>query len=124
MTKSGDFTNVRFTNIKDFNKFYKTAKDVIGRAKEGNADNTSYNLENRHNEYYMTCVPWLNFEGMTHPVPDEIESQVVPRICWGKYVENNGRYELTLNINVSHIFVDGYPLSRAFENIQGCIDEL
>lgn len=124
MTESGDFTNVRFKNVKDFDEFYATATGVIEQAKAGGADNTSYNLEEGHNEYYMTCVPWLNYEGMTHPVPDEIESQVVPRICWGKYVDNNGRYETTLNINVSHIFVDGYPLSCAFNNIQKYIDEL
>jgi chloramphenicol O-acetyltransferase type B len=124
MTQSGDFTNVRFTNVEDFDKFYSTAKEVIEQAKVSKVDNENYNLESIHNEYYMTCVPWVDFEGMTHPVPDEIESQVVPRICWGKYVENNGRYALTLNINVSHIFVDGYPLSCAFKNIQECIDEL
>lgn len=123
MTESGDYTNVRFTNVKDFDEFYATAKEVIESAKVGKVDNTSYNLENGHNEYYITCVPWLNFEGMTHPIPDEIESQVVPRICWGKYIDNNGRYELTLNINVSHIFVDGYPLSCVFKNIQEYLDE-
>ena len=61
---------------------------------------------------------------MTHPIPDDKASQCVPRICWGKYTENNGRYELTLNITVSHMFVDGYPLANVFNNIQDLLDRV
>lgn len=39
---------------------------------------------------------------MSHPIPDSLESQCIPRICWGKFVKNNEKYELTLNITVSH----------------------
>ena len=78
----------------------------------------NYNPENCYNEYYITCVPWINFTQFTHPIPDDEASQCIPRICWGKYVETDGRYELTLNITVSHIFVDGYQLSKAFNVIQ------
>ena len=46
----------------------------------------------------------------------------MPRICWGKYVEQNEKYQLTLNITVSHILVDGYPLAKAFNKIQELLD--
>lgn len=51
-------------------------------------------------------------------------SQCIPRICWGKYIEKDGKYELTLNITVSHIFVDGFPLSRTFNKIQELLDNV
>ena len=72
-----------------------------------------------YNDYYMTCLPWISIESMTHPLCDNnYESASCPRICWDKYVEVDNQYLMTLNITVSHCFVDGYPLSCAFKNIQ------
>ena len=119
MTESGTFENVRFKNCKDFKMFYSVAQQYIeGAKKQKKIKKERYNPENCYDEYYITCVPWVDFTQVTHPIPDDIASQCIPRICWGKYIEKEGRYELTLNITVSHIFVDGYPLSKAFNNIQ------
>lgn len=123
MTKTGDFENVRHSNYKSYKTFYEIAKENIETAKkQDNLKSDEYNPENSFNEYYITCLPWVNFTQMTHPIPDSVESQCVPRICWGKYEMVNGRYKLTLNITVSHIFVDGYPLSKAFINIQDLLN--
>lgn len=97
MTESGTFENAK---------------------KQKHIKNEKYNPENCYNEYYITCVPWVDFTQFTHPIPDDISSQCVPRICWGKYIEKNEKYELTLNITVSHIFVDGFPLAQTFNKIQ------
>lgn len=119
MTDSGTFENVRFKNCTDYETFYKTASEHIENAKkQKHIKNEKYNPENCYNEYYITCVPWVDFTQFTHPIPDDISSQCVPRICWGKYIEKNEKYELTLNITVSHIFVDGFPLAQTFNKIQ------
>lgn len=119
MTKLGTFDNVRFKNCSDFKEFYQIASEHIEKAKnQSQIKNENYNPENCYDEYYITCVPWVDFTQVTHPIPDDKSSQCVPRICWGKYAEKNGKYELTLNITVSHMFVDGYPLSQAFNKIQ------
>ena len=119
MTKTNTFENVRFRNEKDYHKFYEVAKKNIDEAKnETELTKNNYNPDNNWNEYYITCLPWLNFEGLTQPIPEELHSQTVPRVCWGKYKENNNKYELTLNITVSHVFVDGLHISTAFNNIQ------
>ena len=61
---------------------------------------------------------------MTHPIPDDKESLSVPRVCFGKFHLVDGKYKLMLNINVNHAFVDGYPLSQAFVNIQKLLDDI
>ena len=125
MTETGTFENVRFNNCDNFEKFYQIASEHIEKTKkqiEINEEN--YNPKNCYNEYYITCVPWVDFTQFTHPIPDDIASQCIPRICWGKYVEQNGKYELTLNITVSHIFVDGYPLAQTFNKIQELLDNV
>lgn len=123
MTKGLVFTNARFKNNKDYNIFYKSCRECI----DGNYNNEykqEYNLEDKYDEYYITCVPWINFESATHPIPDDKHSQCVPRIGWGKYYKVNDRYEISLNIAVSHIFVDGYPLSCCFNKIQELLDNV
>lgn len=123
MTELNTFENVRFKNIIEFNKFYQIASEYIENAKKHTEiKKENYNPENCYDEYYITCVPWVDFTQFNHPIPDDKSSQCIPRICWGKYVKQDGRYELTLNITVSHIFVDGYPLSQAFNKIQELLD--
>lgn len=72
--------------------------------------------------YYFTCLPWINFETMTNPIPDDVETLSIPRICWGKYVMSGGRYYLSLSIQVNHALVDGRPLCDAFSEIQDRIN--
>lgn len=119
MTKTGTFENVRYQNNSVFKEFYKISSEKIEIAKEQlEIKKDDYNPKDCYNEYYITCVPWVDFTEFNHPIPDDIASQCIPRICWGKYVEKDGKYELTLNIMVSHIFVDGFPLATVFNKIQ------
>ena len=119
MTQIGTFENVRFKNCNGFKEFYEIAhKNIEDAKKQVEIKKENYNPENCYDEYYITCVPWINFTQFTHPMPDDVKSQCIPRICWGKYIEKDGLYKLTLNITVSHIFVDGYPLSMTFNKIQ------
>ncbi|HAB67668.1 MAG TPA: hypothetical protein DCE23_09915, partial [Firmicutes bacterium] len=125
MTQTGDFENVRFKNCKEYRKFYEEAHKRIEKAKrEEILDKEDYNPKNCYDEYYITCLPWIEFTQLTHPIPDDKSSQCIPRICWGKYYEDNGKYKMILNITVSHIFVDGYPLSKTFIKIQEMLDNV
>lgn len=124
MTDAGTYDNVRFKNVNNFKGFYKFASEYIENAKkQKKLKEESYNPDNCYNEYYITCVPWIDIIQITHPIPDDKSSQCIPRICWGKYSEENGKYELTLNITVSHIFVDGYHLSKTFNIIQKLLND-
>ncbi len=123
MTELGTFENVRFKNCHTFKEFYEIAHTKIEEVKkQSHIRKENYNPENCYDDYYITCTPWVDFTQVTHPIPDNQSSQCIPRICWGKYTENNGKYELMLNITVSHIFVDGFPLSQAFIKIQELLD--
>ena len=124
MTKNEIFENVRLINKDNYKEFYEMAKERIDKAKyQDKLNNESYNSTASYNEYYITCLPWTDFISMTHPIPEDKSSQTVPRVCWGKYIENNGKYEISLNITVSHVFVDGYHLSKVFNNVQELLND-
>ena len=101
----------------NYKEFYEMTKERIDKAKyQDKLNNESYNSTASYNEYYITCLPWTDFISMTHPIPEDKSSQTVPRVCWGKY-------EISLNITVSHVFVDGYHLSKVFNNVQELLND-
>ncbi len=124
MTEANTFENVSSKNYHDFNTFYEKTKMYVENAKHQKKVKESYNEGRTFDEYYITCVPWINFSSLTHPIPLDKPSQVVPRVCFGKYHLEGDRYKMMLNITVSHEFVDGYPLSQVFINIQKYLDEM
>lgn len=124
MTKSGVFENCNFEYEESYFAFYKKAKDLIENAKQQETVKDTYNESTNFDEYYITCIPWLSFESMSNPLPDNnLESSSVPRICWDKYKIEGNKITMTLNITVSHAFVDGYPLSQAFNTIQSLFND-
>lgn len=125
LTKNDTFENVRFSYVDNYHEFYNIAKENIDKAKnEDILTSDSYNLENTYNEYYITSVPWINFTSVIHPIPEDVSSLSVPRICFGKFVLNNEKYEMPFNITVSHVFVDGYHIYKVLKEIEDRLDNI
>lgn len=125
MTKTGIYENAGFKMIDDYQSFYNKTLEVLEEVKNQDFVKETFNDCELYDDYYMTCIPWLSMESMTHPLCDNnYESSSCPRICWDKYRLENDKFIMLLNITVSHCFVDGYPLSCAFKNIQNNFDNI
>lgn len=111
-------TNARHRDSDDLEEYLRLGREAVEKAVSGALQDGDYNPEKVTNDYYFTSVPWVNFRAITHAMPDDKDNQTIPRICFGKYHEENGRYLLTLNITVSHMFVDGLALARVFLRAQ------
>ncbi len=119
MTSSGIFENVDFEMCFDYVSFYKKAHTLIEEVKKHTSVKEEFNSSKLFNEFYITCIPWLSLESMSHPLIDnDYESLSCPRICWDKYRVENDKIIMNLNITVNHCFVDGYHLALAFNLIQ------
>lgn len=116
MTDLGVFENCGIKMTDNYNEFYKAAKTEIDNAKHEQRPREGYNTNNDYDDIYLTCLPWLDYTSMTHPIPQgDIQSLSVPRICFGKFNENK---VLNFNITVSHALVDGKDVSDAFLLLQ------
>lgn len=123
MTDLGMFENVNAEWTEDYHLFYERCRKVIEEAKHEPTIKEGYNDDDSMSDYYITCIPWLKYEAMTNPIPAGNPSSCsVPRICWGKYFLEDGRYKVRLNITVSHALVDGKDLSDAFASLQDKFD--
>lgn len=123
----GYFVN-RTAEYSNYRSFYENVLAIIKKAKmEKNTHPQNSDL-GRTDLLYFSCIPWVDFQSMTLPVitspygSDDQTYNIVPCIGWGKYVEENDRYKMSLHMKVSHAFIDGKPLADAFNNIQSALD--
>lgn len=126
MTDGGIFENCGHKHTSDYKEFYKRAYEEVESHKHILKVKDSYNDDvETYADYYITCIPWLKYAHMSHPMPDNQHSNSsVPRICWGKYYFDGDKVKIMLNITVSHMLVDGYPLSKTFLSIQNMLDNV
>ena len=119
MTIANVYENAGIKMVDDYKEFYDRCHRVVEDTKQMKIKQNEYNSNHDFDDYYMTCIPWLTIESMTHPLPDNnYESLSCPRVCWGKYEKIDDKYLMLLNITVNHCFVDGMPLANAFKKIQ------
>lgn len=123
-TIEGYFENGGNKMIEDYKEFYNVVRKELDDHKYHRVKaQESYNNE-VFDVYYMTCVPWITTVSMCHPIPDKnIQGQSVPRICWSKYYNKDGRMKMMLNITVSHILCDGHQLANTFIKVQEYLDK-
>lgn len=63
---------------------------------------------------FISCLPWLPFTSMTHPV-HSTRGDSIPRISWGRVIERDGRLLLPLNLQLHHGLADGVHVARFVE---------
>jgi chloramphenicol O-acetyltransferase type A len=122
MTDSGIYDNCH-VEMAEFMEFLKKAKESIEAIKSGRKKGpSSYQEESRLDQYYLTCLPWIDFTSVSHPMTDD-PKDTIPRIAWGKFIEDEKDTVISLSIQVNHALIDGYPLSLAFLKIQEMLDQ-
>lgn len=76
---------------------------------------------------YFSSLPWLDVTAITNErdlTAPGAQDESVPHIAWGKYVENNGRLELGISIEVNHRLIDGVHIGRFGAELTRLIEEL
>ena len=84
---------------------------------------TTLNIETAGEDHwiYLSCLPWLDFTAMTHPLQDK--DDCIPRIAWGRIVEEEDRARVSVNLQAHHAIMDGLHAARLFQEIQKNADE-
>lgn len=72
---------------------------------------------------YYSVVPWVHFLGLKHP-HKKGDITGIPRIVFGKYEEQNGKYLMPVSVEVHHSLADGYHVGLYFKEFQHLIDNL
>jgi len=70
---------------------------------------------------FTTCLPWVSFTSMQHPVQGPDDS--FPRVAWGKFFERDGRWHMPVNVQAHHALLDGLHMGKFYEGTQAALDE-
>ena len=125
----GYFVN-RSTEFTDYKTFYQNVSAIAEKSKSEKNTHPENSDLSRTDLIYFSVIPWVDYQSMTLPVltnPHGTSDQTYNTVLcvgWGKYVEENGRFKMSMHIKVSHAFVNGKPLAAAFNNIQTAINQL
>ena len=117
VTKQTEFSD-------DYKVFYERVKCDIEEAKH-NLTQTKFNNAGQNDLFYTSCIRWVDFTSISNPyhVPDAEQSSI-PRLAWGKYVEENGRLKMSFDISAHHALMDGYEMSQGFVSIQNALSDI
>ncbi len=114
-----NFCTVEFQE--DFKRFDAEAA-VCAKELEGNIDLFHEKEPDRQDLIFITCVPWLDFIELVQPYnlnpPDSI-----PRIGWGKYVDEGGRKKMSISIVTNHALADGLHIAKFVKKLNGYLEQ-
>ncbi len=70
---------------------------------------------------YITCIPWVSFTHLSHPIPLN-PADSVPRISWGKYFASGEKLLLPFSVQAHHALVDGFHMGKYLDGLQCYLD--
>lgn len=117
-TEDGSFNNAGFDYSSNYQEFYERCRLAVDANNKETIIDGIYN-DTSYDKFYSSCLTTIDIVSVTHPIKASDKSSTsVPRIFWDKYIKENDKYYLTLNITVSHALVDGEELSKTFNLVR------
>ncbi len=123
IANDGAITSCKTEFVSDFETFHENAlADIERTRKEGSSK--KFNAGNV-DLFFISSVKWSDFTAINHPYDFKNQPQSsIPRIAWGKIIDNGNKKEMAFDISAHHALLDGEPLCFAFNKIQAEIDKL
>ncbi|RLQ88998.1 CatA-like O-acetyltransferase [Notoacmeibacter ruber] len=116
----GSFGFSAIPPAENYAAFASNAARLIAQAAEGTGLDDP--AEGDH-WIYLSCTPAVDFTALTNAM--EGPRDCVPRIVWGKFVEDGaGRWSCAISIEVHHCFIDGSHIAAFIAETQKVIDTL
>jgi chloramphenicol O-acetyltransferase type A len=110
-----NFTFAYFDYTEDFEVFHARAKATIQSAKAGGVE--LYQRVEQDDLIYHSVIPWATFTSIAHARKGGREESV-PKIAFGKYREDGGRWMMPVSVEVHHALMDGLHVGRYFERLE------
>ena len=62
---------------------------------------------------YFSCLPWLTYTAIVQPMGIPADSN--PRVTWGRYALQEGRWRMPVTLLVHHALADGLHIARFYQ---------
>lgn len=119
-TDTGSFGYAYVPYQPDFTAFDGHAKSLIDAvARTGTLD---ANTGERDDLAYLSCMPWLDYTSINNALPGP--DDCIPRVSWGKFVDQGGRWDMAMTLEVHHALIDGAQVGTYFTAVQQALDDV
>lgn len=71
---------------------------------------------------FLSCMPWLDYTAINNAMPSK--EDCIPRVTWGKYVQEGDRWKMAMTLEVHHALVDGQQVGAYFNAAQAALDSI
>ena len=117
--KSFGFTCIPFTE--DEMEFRANARAEIEAVKACTGLRMTEHTEALDSIHY-SAIPWINFRALTHARHFPLDDSV-PKISFGKFIDQHGRLMMPVSITVHHGLMDAWEVSQHLELFQELLNE-
>ena len=110
------FTLVYFDHAESFTKFMEGATKAVEEIRSGDGG-----FRPKHEDdarIHCTTLPWIAFTSFSHARRWWHKEDSVPKISFGKFVNENGRTLMPFSVEVHHALMDGLHVGRYIERIE------
>lgn len=109
------FTFAYFDFTEDFATFEERATETLERTRRGE---TGFDPRDDTDDLiHYSVLPWLAFTSFAH-ARRRIPGDSIPKIVFGKYTKNGGRWTMPVSVEVHHALMDGLHVGRFFERFE------
>ncbi len=116
-TIMGDNELFSFCNSKYYEDKESFFQNMNKNIKKYNKNPVVSKKADKMNSIYITSLPWINFNSITHPINiKNVDS--VPRIAWGKYRKERDSIIIPFSVQVHHALMDGYHVSKYINDLK------
>lgn len=90
----------------------RTAAAADLNANEGASDDLAF----------LSCMPRLDYTSINNAVSGP--EDCIPRVTWGKIVQDAGKWRMAMTLEVHHALVDGAQVGAYFAATQAALDQV
>lgn len=102
-----------------FEDFHREAKKVIDAVQNSKGLVPALSGEN---VIHYSSIPWINFTSLSHARSFSMNDSI-PKISFGKMMEEHGKRVMPISIHVHHALMDGYHVGMFAELFQQFMNE-
>ena len=116
MLPNDTFTLVYFDYEESFAKFMEGATRAVEEVKAGEGA-----FRPKHEDdarIHCTTLPWIAFTSFSHARRWWGREDSVPKISFGKFMQENGRTLMPFSVEVHHALMDGLHVGRYLERME------
>lgn len=103
----------------DFKTFQQHAKQEIERVQKGSGLEL---MASNANIIHYSSLPWIRFTSISHARSFAFKD-CIPKISFGKIVEEQNKKKMPVSIHLHHALADGYHAGQFLEQFQTLLNE-